>query len=72
MACNLSFISANWKLKIPYFVLFPCNLDASPKYYSDDQIKDDTGGERSTHVTHENCIQYFGWKTWREETIWKT
>jgi len=29
-------------------------------------------GACSTHGNGEKCIQNFGWKTWREETAWKT
>jgi len=30
------------------------------------------GGACSTRGRGEKCIQYFGWKTWREETTRKT
>jgi hypothetical protein len=29
------------------------------------------GGARSTYGRNEKCIQYFGWKTWKEEATWK-
>jgi len=30
------------------------------------------GGAYSMDGKDEKCVQYFGWKTWREETIRKT
>jgi len=33
--------------------------------------EDGIGGECSTHVTDEKCIQLFGWKSGREETTRK-
>jgi hypothetical protein len=43
------------------------------KYCSGDQIKKGgIGGACSTDGRDEKCMQYFGWKTWKEETIWET
>jgi hypothetical protein len=33
---------------------------------------DEKGRECSTHGRDEKCTEYFGWKTLREETTWKT
>jgi len=33
---------------------------------------DEMGGTCNTHGRGEKCIQYVSWKTWREETTWKT
>jgi len=42
-------------------------------YASGDQIKEDEmGGSCITHGRDEKFIHYFGWKTWWEETTWKT
>jgi len=35
--------------------------------YSSDQMKEaETGGAYSMHGRYEKCVQYFGWKTWRD------
>jgi len=34
--------------------------------------EDEMSGSWSTHGRDDKCIQYFGWKTWGEETTWKT
>jgi len=40
--------------------------------YKGDQIKDGMDGTCKTDGRHVKCIQYFGWKTWREDATWKT
>jgi hypothetical protein len=38
-----------------------------------DQVKEgEMGGAYSTHGRYEKFLQYFGWKTWSEETIRRT
>jgi hypothetical protein len=45
-----------------------CCIICTLHQYSGYKIKDEMGGACSTHGRDEKCIQYFGWKTWREET----
>jgi len=35
-------------------------------------MEDEMGVTCSTHRSDSKCIQYFAWKTWKEETTWKT
>jgi hypothetical protein len=43
------------------------------KHYKGDHVKEDEiDGTCTTHGSDEKCMQKFGWKTWREETTWKT
>jgi hypothetical protein len=48
-------------------------LYTSPNYYLGDQVREDEVGDACIiYGRNEKCIQYFGWKTRREETTWKT
>jgi hypothetical protein len=48
-----------------------CNLYVSPNVIRVIKLKDEMGRAWSAHGRDE-CVQDFGWKTWREKATWKT
>jgi hypothetical protein len=47
-------------------------ISASIMYYADKIKEDEVGFTCSTNSIDRKYVQGFGWKTWREKTIWIT